>query len=65
MLDGRHAPDTWFIVAEQDFRFYAKDDIGNWAARMGEVPAGVDLWVSPSAITTHIHHHHTRLHANQ
>ena len=40
MLDGRHAPDTWFIVAEQDFRFYAKDDIGNWAARMGEVPAG-------------------------
>ena len=40
MLDSRHVPDTWFIVAEQDFRFYQAHDVGDWLTKLAEVPAG-------------------------
>ena len=42
MLDKRHAPDTFFIVAEADHRFYKEDCLPpeEWAGL-----AENDMWV--------------------
>ena len=38
MTDGRHAPDTFFLVAESDFRFYRSHCVSNrnWLAEVDE-----------------------------
>ena len=44
MLDKRHAPDTFFFVAEADHRFYKYDcsSPGEWLAAAGQEHYGHD-----------------------